>query len=522
MGFPRLTRRQRNWYVLFQQLRNIKLRQSSSTVITTYPLKIGLFGDSTAAAGSTNTSSVNYITSITKANPGVVTKVNHGFTSGDLVYHWGIQGMTEVNQQEYTVTVINANSYSIGVDTTNFSPYVANTWSGGYSYRRKNAVMQKNSQGPISGLNMLLGQRFDFHHSYNRGIGGNSSANCVTRMVNDLPASLGVNIWDVKISTNDFHAGLLAVDVYNRVLQIVDYITNTLGGYCSLRNAPPYTGDATANKDQRELYNAMIAAYTAPKLIKHDVYSVLVDPATRDYKALMSYDGVHLAPYGQFAEDALVAYNISDVFGYGPGFVLNPGNLLLNPNFSGTAGFNSTPGSITSNGIADSWTSDQSGTVGASQRLMSKNGAGNQVMNVNFGTGLTSDERLSIRQDVLAANLTVGARYVAELEYTIDNFSGIGIWYQADLELRNQSTAFAYDLARRNTDPLNVAGMISANSSRNLHLKTLPVGVHQKVWETYAASWIISGSFTDFIGLKSGYIFRKVSSHSLFKTFVRT
>ena len=30
------------------------------------------------------------------------------------------------------------------------------------------------------------------------------------------------------------------------------------------------------------------------------------------------------------------------------------------------------------------------------------------------------------------------------------------------------------------------------------------LGVHQKVWEIHAASWTISGSFTNVIGLKSG------------------
>ncbi|KAA6439870.1 hypothetical protein FEM33_09860 [Dyadobacter flavalbus] len=47
-------------------------------------------------------------------------------------------------------------------------------------------------------------------------------------------------------------------------------------------------------------------------------------------------------------------------------------------------------------------------------------------------------------------------------------------------------------------------------------------GEHQKVWEIHAASRMTSGSFTALIGLKSGYIFRKVPSHSLFNTFVRT
>jgi len=33
--------------------------------------------------------------------------------------------------------------------------------------------------------------------------------------------------------------------------------------------------------------------------------------------------------------------------------------------------------------------------------------------------------------------------------------------------------------------------------------------MHQKVWETHAASWMSSGAFTDLIGLKVGTILLK-------------
>lgn len=442
-----------------------------ASVVDTSVIPLGTFGDSTAEAASTNSSSTNYITNITRANPGVVTKNTHGFTTGDKVYHWGVQGMTQVNEQTYTVTVINANSYSIDVDTTNFSPYVANTWLGGKSYRRYNAVVSKNAQGPVSALGTITGQRFEYVHINNRGIGGSTSTDAINRMVTDLPVSLGLKAVIIKLPTNDAHAGVSAATMYNNILQVVDRVVNTLGAYAILCNAPPYTGDATANKDNREAYNAMLAAYNGPdKLIKVDTYSVLVDPATRDYKAGVSYDGVHLSPFGQMLEAQAIRDAIKPRLGDGAGFILRPNNLLLNPGMTGTGG---TISSGTSGSLADSWISDTNAATGT--RTLSKNGAGKQVMAVNLASGLTTGERLSIRQDVAAANLVVGTRYVAEMECTIDNFSGSGIWYEADLELRNNASAFAFDHARRNTDTLNIPQLIAESQSKTLLLRTLPV-----------------------------------------------
>lgn len=79
------------------------------------------------------------ITGITKANPGVVTSANHGLTTGDKVRLMLVQGMTQVNKQDYTVTVIDANTFSIGVNTSSFGTYTGGGcfaelhWSNGYN-----------------------------------------------------------------------------------------------------------------------------------------------------------------------------------------------------------------------------------------------------------------------------------------------------------------------------------------------------------------------------------------------------
>lgn len=69
------------------------------------------------------------ITGITQAANAVVTSTAHGYSTGDMVRITGVAGMTQINNYTARVTVINANSYSIDVDTTAFTAYT----SGGVS-----------------------------------------------------------------------------------------------------------------------------------------------------------------------------------------------------------------------------------------------------------------------------------------------------------------------------------------------------------------------------------------------------
>lgn len=66
------------------------------------------------------------ISAITRSNPGqVTTAVNHGFVTGQQVYMTGVNGMTEVNGQVVTVTVVDTTNFTIGVNTTGYSVYAS-------------------------------------------------------------------------------------------------------------------------------------------------------------------------------------------------------------------------------------------------------------------------------------------------------------------------------------------------------------------------------------------------------------
>jgi len=80
------------------------------------------------------TASQKTITGITQANPGVVTATAHGFTNGLKVFIEGVNGMDAVRSsvaaRSYAVTVVDANSFSIGVDTSGFGAWT----SGGHAF----------------------------------------------------------------------------------------------------------------------------------------------------------------------------------------------------------------------------------------------------------------------------------------------------------------------------------------------------------------------------------------------------
>jgi hypothetical protein len=68
----------------------------------------------------------NALTSISKANPAVVTDTGHAIPDGSVVKISGAVGMEEINDQLAVVEVVDANSYSlIGIDSTNYGTYVS-------------------------------------------------------------------------------------------------------------------------------------------------------------------------------------------------------------------------------------------------------------------------------------------------------------------------------------------------------------------------------------------------------------
>lgn len=66
------------------------------------------------------------ISSITKANPGVVTcSSTHQLKTGDRVKFINLSGMTQLNNNTYTITRISSTQFSLGVNTSGYGTYIS-------------------------------------------------------------------------------------------------------------------------------------------------------------------------------------------------------------------------------------------------------------------------------------------------------------------------------------------------------------------------------------------------------------
>jgi hypothetical protein len=65
------------------------------------------------------------VNNITQANPANVNAPNHGLSTGDVIYIYGVKGMVEISG-EYTITVVDVNNFTLdGIDSTSFTAYSA-------------------------------------------------------------------------------------------------------------------------------------------------------------------------------------------------------------------------------------------------------------------------------------------------------------------------------------------------------------------------------------------------------------
>jgi hypothetical protein len=99
------------------------------------------------------------ITAVTNANPGVVTSVAHGFNTGDVIIHKVAGGMTNLNMLPCTITVSDADTYSLGVDTTSFGAFAGptptgNTTNNGQTLTNLSSVTGINVGMSVTGTNI--------------------------------------------------------------------------------------------------------------------------------------------------------------------------------------------------------------------------------------------------------------------------------------------------------------------------------------------------------------------------------
>jgi len=110
------------------------------------------------------------ISSITKANPANVEAFNHGLSTGDVVYIYGVNGMNQINSgstgTSYTITVVDGDNFTLdGINSSAFSAYTdsgsiyfypfykTKTWkrifAGGTGYQHRLKFIATGNQDPF-------------------------------------------------------------------------------------------------------------------------------------------------------------------------------------------------------------------------------------------------------------------------------------------------------------------------------------------------------------------------------------
>jgi hypothetical protein len=87
-------------------------------------------------------SKTGYIQNVTLANPCVIISQNHGLLTGDEISPQQVGGTTQLNSNNYVVTFIDVNTFSLNVDSTAFTPYT----TGGYWTQSKQQFYTLSSQ----------------------------------------------------------------------------------------------------------------------------------------------------------------------------------------------------------------------------------------------------------------------------------------------------------------------------------------------------------------------------------------
>lgn len=87
-------------------------------------------------------SKTGYIQNVTLSNPCVITSANHGLLNGDEINPEQVGGTVELNSNNYVVTFIDVNNFSIDVDSTLFTPYT----QGGYWVQSKQQYFTLSAQ----------------------------------------------------------------------------------------------------------------------------------------------------------------------------------------------------------------------------------------------------------------------------------------------------------------------------------------------------------------------------------------
>lgn len=98
----------------------------------TYTLEFGDMRMRVRRNGAYVLNGTKAISAITQAANGQVTAAGHGYSTGDRVFLTGIGGMTQLNGRSANITVVDANNFTIGINTSGYGAYSGGGTSASY------------------------------------------------------------------------------------------------------------------------------------------------------------------------------------------------------------------------------------------------------------------------------------------------------------------------------------------------------------------------------------------------------
>ena len=147
-------------FIDFQMDANI---ESPAITATTIQLFVNSYLGEQANLINTNQELINssqgcgFITKATQANPCQVTSPDHSLITGTSIYIGNVQGMTQLNSAIYTITVVDANNFTLNnTDSTGFDAYtIGGIWN----------------TSPVNGQTYISGSEYAWYRFYSTQFG---------------------------------------------------------------------------------------------------------------------------------------------------------------------------------------------------------------------------------------------------------------------------------------------------------------------------------------------------------------
>lgn len=159
-----------------------------------------------ASGDGTTGSETGAITAITNATNASVTSTNHGLVTGESILINNVGGMTQLNGNSYNITVVDANTFLLNVNSLPYGSYTSggNWYSSpynGYTTAAPLIASVNNDPGPFSNHNLFFTQGRVQNILITANVIGPNGVGQTQNVTDDGQGNL-IQIFDTSNSTN--------------------------------------------------------------------------------------------------------------------------------------------------------------------------------------------------------------------------------------------------------------------------------------------------------------------------------